>query len=166
MSRTAWDFYIALEHREVDEALSHWGQYWRIKGSPFGQVESVEGNYRSPQEWHERGAPPMWTEPDPAVAVEIEGVMRAWAEDTPGERNNRLALKFWYVYRSDPEYIRRRLRVKLHEVQPLLYDGRQEMLNRLTGQGSRTYPRASNAVLETQKKTENRYGWELYTLVQ
>ena len=134
MSRNAWDFYIALEHREIDEALSHWGQYWRVKGSPLAQCESIEGTYRSPQEWHEPPPPKGWTEADPAVAVRIETVMQQWAQEGREGAKNRRALKFWYVHRSDPEYIRKRLQVKLHQVQPLLYDGRQEVMTRLQSQ--------------------------------
>lgn len=141
MSRNAWDFYIALEHREVDEALSHWGQYWRTRGRPPASCESLEGAYSGPQgKGHPTGwgdwqivVPRPWTAPSPDIAFHVEQVMQVWAREGREGAKVRRALKFWYVYRSSPDYISQRLRVRLGEVQPLLYDGRQEVMGRLTG---------------------------------
>ena len=142
-SPQVWDFYIALEHREVDEALSHWGQYWRVRGRPPEHAMSLEGGYSGPQgkghphgwgDWETDIPPRGWMQPDAYIAILVESVMQTWSLERPDDSAKRLALKCWYVHRVSPETIRRRLRVKLHLVQPLLYDGRREVANRLRDQ--------------------------------
>ena len=102
----------------------------------------MEGHYRSPQREHwdmvHGVAPPTPFISDQQIAMEVEEVIRQWAEESPKDMLNRFALKLWYVNRASPGYmcrhLRRDKRLRPEEVQILLYDGRQTVEIRLQTQ--------------------------------
>lgn len=82
----------ALDHR-----LENWGA--AISGRSFGAArgtESIEGRYRSPQEWHAPGPPQALIEPDHEDAQVIESAVVLLP------LFHHALLRAWYVRRLSP----------------------------------------------------------------
>jgi DNA-directed RNA polymerase specialized sigma24 family protein len=110
------------DHRGVHQALVRWA-IWVRHSTPQGRCFSAEGNWRSPQCWHEK--------PTPVVIYPNE----SYAVERIVTRLPRLAathLKLWYVLRRPPGEIRRKLNLTADELVAHLHTAREYVASGLT----------------------------------
>lgn len=87
----------------LHDRIENWRRWAIATGSPYGQANSLEGDYRSPQHWHPEGprGPNVWL----ADALLLED---AWKTVRPLE--SRAIILWHHIYRLPEWRIRRRVR--------------------------------------------------------
>lgn len=125
-----------LSDDELERQLENWGRWCRELPSR-GHCESIESRYRSPQHWHDLGAPqapPRPVDRDAALAVN-----RAWgAMPQPWKA----IIRDWYVFRANPRMTCRRVKIPALGHEDYLHDARLMVRNLLTRHGWTTILRA------------------------
>lgn len=91
---------VAVAEHPLAARCDNWGLACRYRLIQ-GETASLEGAYRSPQEWHEPGAPPQPQFCDVPAALEIESAVCVL------DLYHHAILRAWHVYRvSEPQCIR------------------------------------------------------------
>ena len=87
----------------LHERIDNWRRWALASGYPYGQANSLEGDYRSPQHWHPEGprAPEIWR-------ADAELLERAWTTMRPLE--SRAIVRWHHIFRLPEWTIRRRVR--------------------------------------------------------
>lgn len=87
----------------LHDRIENWRRWVLATGSPYGQANSLEGDYRSPQHWHPEGprGPEVWR-------ADAELLEAAWRTVRPLE--SRSVLLWHHIYRLPEWTIRRRVR--------------------------------------------------------
>ena len=126
----------SLSDDELERQLENWGRWCRELPSR-GHCESIESRYRSPQHWHDLGAPQAPARPvDRDAALNVN---RAWGV-TP--QPWKAVLRDWYVFRANPKMACRRVKIPFVAHDDYLRDARLMVRNLLTRHGWATILRA------------------------
>jgi hypothetical protein len=118
-----------VSDEELERLLENWGK-WCRELYEQGHCASVESRYRSPQQWHDLGAPqspPRPVDRDAALAVN-----RAWGVMPQPWKS---IVRDWYVRRANPRMTCRKAVIPFRAHESYLADGRMMMRNLLTRQG-------------------------------
>lgn len=118
-----------LSDEELERQLENWGKWCRELYEP-GHCASIESRYRSPQQWHDLGAPQAPARPvDRDAALNVN---RAWgAMPQPWKA----VVRDWYVHRANPRMTCRKARIPFSAHEIYLTDGRLMVRNLLTRHG-------------------------------
>lgn len=115
-----------MKDDELEHALVNWGRWCYERAHP-SECESIEHLWRSPQEWHEPGAPVVPGPPiDRLLALEVN---RAWRV-VP--QPYKAVLADWYVLHRDPRRTCARQHIAPHMHGEYLAKSRIMIANQLT----------------------------------
>lgn len=97
---------VAISDDELERLLDNWAR-WCREHQRLGECNSIERKWRSPQVWHEPGAPVTPLGPiDRVSALEVNDAWRRMPEPYKS------VLKDWYVHHRSPFYSCRRLSLR------------------------------------------------------
>lgn len=114
---------------ELESLLENWAR-WSRELPERGHCSSLEHRYRSPQTWHDLGAPQAPSQPvnrEAALAVN-----RAWGAMPQPWKG---VLRDWYVFGANPRMTCRRIKIPFSAHPDYLRDARMMCRNLLTRLG-------------------------------
>jgi hypothetical protein len=125
MKRNYVDFFeISEAHSKVHELLENWARYVSVNGPRAWATHPMWLNYRSNAwQWHR---PEIKTPVDAIGAVKIDKLVTALPD------KNRDALRWCYIFRTNPAGMAKKLAVTSGGLMLLVVDGRTMVKNKLT----------------------------------